>query len=568
MSAPWVVLSVCGILLSVMLAADQPRVEPRVTSVHPSVAQRGGSVPLVVRGAGLAEANAVFLQEAPFTMTVEGHDAEPAPVGPMGKTPKTPIDLLRLRVEIAKDAKPGRYEFRLVTPDGVSNAIPLDVSSDAVQPEPPGPHGAPEQAIALDQLPAVIAGCISKRGETDYFSFEAKAGEPVTFEVFSGVPSGGFDPSITIFEQSGSWFDAKRANRLAFNDEPMWTLGRPTDAQLLHKFEKSGRYLVRVEAFSGLGGPDYTYQLRVRGGESRWDAPAASLDWRERDFARPLAANRLNQLAARGGKAPKEPAVETYRALSADAGETPRFQLPASLEGTLATPGEAHRARFAIDGPRDVAIEVETPAAAPPFFNPVVRLLDATGQEVATNVLAGRGACSGELSKSLQAKTVIPLRNPGEYTVEVREAASDLGGADFRYRVHVRPQIPHVGQVDISEDRLNLAPGSAKTVRVMFDREEDFRGAIAVAADSLPPGVQAYAGADFEPDKDPVPFPGKRERYTPRTERAVVVFTASADAAPMERPHMARLLVLPVADGRPGEPLATKEIPVMVVRKP
>jgi hypothetical protein len=76
------------------------------------------------------------------------------------------------------------------------------------------------------------------------------------------------------------------------------------------------------------------------------------------------------------------------------------------------------------------------------------------------------------------------------------------------------------------------------------------------------------AGADFEPDRDPIPFPGRRERYTPRSERAVVVFTAAPDAAPMQHPVLARILVLPVADGKPGEPLASKEIPVMVVKKP
>ena len=43
---------------------------------------------------------------------------------------------------------------------------------------------------------------------------------------------------------------------------------------------------------------------------------------------------------------------------------------------------------------------------------------------------------------------------------------------------------------------------------MVFDREEDYRGALTVAAESLPPGVSAAVGADFEPDKDPPPRSG------------------------------------------------------------
>ena len=126
-------------------------------------------------------------------------------------------------------------------------------------------------------------------------------------------------------------------------------------------------------------------------------------------------------------------------------------------------------------------------------------MLDKAGQEVATSVSVGRGACNGQMSKSIQAKTILALRDPGDYTVEIRDTTSDLAGPAFQYRVQIRPQIPHVGQVKIDEDHINLIPGNAKTVRVVFDREEDYSGAVAVSVESLPPGVEALAGADFEP---------------------------------------------------------------------
>ena len=72
---------------------------------------------------------------------------------------------------------------------------------------------------------------------------------------------------------------------------------------------------------------------------------------------RRLDAVRLDQLAKRGGKEGKQPPVETYRA----GPEAAVFKLPGTLEGALAAPGTTHRARFHLDSPTDVAIEIETP---------------------------------------------------------------------------------------------------------------------------------------------------------------------------------------------------------------
>ncbi|HUQ90808.1 MAG TPA: hypothetical protein VM120_03935 [Bryobacteraceae bacterium] len=557
--------------------APDPRVEPVVLSIHPFTGQRGATFSATVRGTGLKGAKAAFVTAgAPVTITTESVEPEPA-AEPKGGKSKAPIDLVRLRIEIAADSKAGRYPFRLVTPYGVSNALPLHVTDLPIAAEPAGTHDSPESAIAVSAVPTIFNGRISQRGETDYYSFQAKAGQTLTFQVISGLPQiaapgsaatiANFDPSLTLYEGGGSWFDASRLKRIAYNDEPVWVFGRVTDAHMQHRFERSGMYFMRIEAFAGQGGPDYGYQLKIVDGAVPQDLPVTEKSWDERGFTRTLSANRLNELAARGGKRPDQTSIETYRAQPVPAAEAPIFKLPGTLDGMLVQPGETHRARFQIDSPRDIAIEVQTPSAAPPYFNPVVRLLNAAGNEVATNIFAGRGACNGALSKSLQTKAIVPLRETGVYTLEVRDATADFGGEAFRYRVQVRPAIPHVGEIRIDTDHINLAPEEAKTIRVVFDREEDYRGAVAVMAELLPVGVQALTGADFEPEKDPPSTVGKRERYTPRTERTVVVLTAASDAAATMQPQIARIVVRPVVDGKLGEPLATKSIPIMVLPK-
>src|SRR5258706_2105949 len=444
-------------------AVDAPG-DPKLISVHPFTGQRGAALTVTVRGNSLRGATAVILENAPFTAIIEG--AEPA----SDKTGKTPVDIIRLRIQVDANATPGRYPLRLVTPAGISNALGFHILNLPVVAEPAGSHETPDTAISVDKLPAVFNGRIERRGESDYYAFDVKAGQTLTFEAISGLSSigapggnaAGFDPSLSICEPSGSWFDPKRINRVAFNDEPLWVIGRLTDAYLVHTFAKAGHYLLRIEAFSGQGGPDYSYQLKILPGEAPQDQSPAAESWDERVFPRRLSANRLNELAGRGGKPLTQKSIETYRAAGAEDNNIPLFKLPGTLEGGLGRPGEAHRARFHLDGPQDIALEIETPAAAPPLFNPIVRVLDRAGQEVATNVFVGRGACNGEMNKAIQAKTIIALRDPGDYTVEIRDTTSDLADQDFRSRVLVCSQIRHVGQGKIEEEPITLAPGNAK----------------------------------------------------------------------------------------------------------
>ena len=575
MRALWVAV---GVVWSVAAGA-QPREEPRAISIHPFTGQRGTTFIATVRGSGLTGAKAASIGNAPFRIAVEAIDAEPPGESSSGK--KGRIDLVKLRVDVAPDAKPGRYPIRLIASNGVSNALPLEIVDLPVVPEPAGDHETQESAVSIARLPVAYAGRLGRRGEADYYSFHAEAGQVFTFEAISGFPQiaaagsaatvPNFDPALTIYEPSGSWFDSTRLNRIAYNDEPVWVFGQPTDAYLVHRFVKAGDYLLRVEAFAGQGGPDYSYELKVAPGalpQTRETGGRGGFD--ERGWTRRLDESRLGQLAKRGGKDSPQLSVEASRAVETyRAGTEPvAFKIPGALEGILAQPGETHRAGFHLDKPADIAIEVATPAVAPPYFNPIVRLLNSGGQEVASNVFAGRGACTGEMTKSIQSKTILQLRDTGDYTLEIRDATADLGGADFQYRVLVRPQSPHVGQIRADADTINLAQGEAKPVRVVFDREEDYRGAVTLTAESLPPGVQALPGADFEPDRDAPPAIGKRERYAPRADRVVVVLSAASDAAVSPEPRNIRLVARPLVDGKPGEVLWSKTIPMMVLAKP
>src|SRR5258708_17494762 len=124
-----------------------------------------------------------------------------------------------------------------------------------------------------------------------------------------------------------------------------------------------------MEASSGQGGPDYSYQLKTLPGEAPQDQAPAAEGWEERTFSRRLSANRLNELAERGGKAQNQKSIETYRA----AGEV--FAIPGTLEGGLALPGESHPPRSHLAGPQLIALEIETRPPDPPLFTRTVSIL-------------------------------------------------------------------------------------------------------------------------------------------------------------------------------------------------
>jgi hypothetical protein len=535
-----------------ILIAAGVRAEPKITSVYPAALARGASIEATVRGSDLAAARALVFDRPGVSAAALAVE----------KAAEEKQELFRIRLTVAADAAPGRREFRVLTPKGVSNAIPLHVVDEPVIDE--------AQAVdSLKRFPVVINGRISEPGETDAFWIDTTAGETLSFEAAPEMP--GLDPSLSLYEPSGSWFDPERLNLVAANDEPLYFPGLSLDARLVHRFQRAGKYRLKVLAFSGQGGADYVYRLRI----SRGEAPVPDLhppiktDWEERRFTRRLSADRMDVLARRGGAVPKSVRAETYRAVAEGSTPVPVATAPASIEGRIAKPGETHVIRLRVEQAQDLAIEVETPEATMPRFNPVVRMMEPGGGEMATNVYTKLNNNGLYMMKMIQAKTTVSLRAPGEYTLQIRDITTDCAGKDFAYRVLVRPQVPHAGKIEITQDRFNLEAGATKPVTITVDREEGFAGYLAASVEGLPAGVTAVTALENPPERPPLPNGGKLERYTPKEQRVAILLVAAEDAPPTDLPVSVRVVVRVAGDGRLSEPIAMREIPLMVIpRKP
>ena len=271
------------------------------------------------------------------------------------------------------------------------------------------------------------------------------------------------------------------------------------------RLRQPGLYLLEVGSFYNLGGAEFSYQLRVTpNGPAAPQRPPVTANgsgpgpWRERSFSRPIRADHIRRILARtvesgnragaatagdGGPLRKEESDSGPTAFSIvreqepndSGGPTPAATLPFLVEGAIDQPGDVDRlVSFRVQPGQKLGFELETPEATLPDFNPRWAVLDDAGRVVLGNVYRRVVRQALSYSKTIEPKTIHTFLRGGTYTLRIRDATQRNGASDFRYRLLVRPQIPHAGELKVQEDRLNLVPGEAGKLTVTTGQEEGF----------------------------------------------------------------------------------------------
>ena len=588
--------------LNSFLVAQKPSVtrEPQLVSVFPIGGQQGMSFDVEVRGQSLEGAYGVWFDcenlKAEIKRIEEIELDEANPQEPKDKT-ATQGYRVWVRVEVVPTSPVGGHSFRLLSAGGVSNPLTLRVYAEPVVAEVGVPHQLPGDAQTL-RFPGVVSGRISKMGEVDLYAVDTLAGQELLFEALAG--SAVLDPYLTLYESTGSWFDSHRPTRLAFDDEPRFQK-KTTNARLTYRFNRKGRYLIAVGTFDGRGGLDYCYQLRIvplahsiSSEIERESFPKLAhrepQDWREREFGRNLEAERLQILSSRTVRIPNKDkamtgggsvgSLSSNRLTSYESHEdgdssasvpivtrlrekepndtfsqASEVSVPVTIEGTIEHPKDVDFFKFRVKAGERLAFEIETPNAVPPQFNPRLAISDTDGNVILTNIY----------KTTLEPKTVYTFERAGEYCLQIRDLTFRYGGPDFIYRVLIRPQIAHMGEVKISDDRINLRRGEAKKLSVVTEQEEGFDGEIALAVENLPPGVQSFPATEVEPDRVLPQEDLKKQWFVPKRQRATIVLLTSKEAPLTTQPWFACVTARPIVQGKPGMPVSSRQIPLMVV---
>ncbi len=584
---------ILGLTSSLFATEEAARSDPELTSLFPVAGQRGTVVEAEIRGHRLAGAYGVWLRSDGLKARIKRVDVVESDTSQYRKEAtgsrgektqgKPPIYRVALRIAVDHATPRGIYPIRLISPRGLSNGLSFRVVDGTVLRETQASHQTVQQAQPVP-LPTTVCGTISAPGEVDYYSLDAAMGQRIDLEL---ALVEGFKSQLILYRPTGSWFDQNRPTRLLFDDQ-LSTDITPIEPRMSFTVPQTGRYALRVSSLFGKGSPDASYQLRLSLREKSMapkrdlqDEPAS---WQERTFTRKLENRWIATLRSRT----VETAEYSSQSAKASLAMIPRsipenepndsveqalqISVPSIVEGRIGQPADIDNFRFQVEAGQKLAFEVETPAARPPHFNPRFGIVDAQDRELFSNVhrrisLYNNNAKPHVYFKRVEPKVIYTFDAGGDFVLQVRDITSRYGNADYVYRVLVRPQIAHVGGVELDEsDRINLIPGEARKLTISASHEEGFKGDVSFAITGLPPGVEAFPAVQVSDSQEPMDVAVSPEMVEPKIQKSAIILLAETDTPPTRFPMNLRLHFRPIVEGRSGPKVLVQQIPLMVLK--
>ncbi len=212
---------------------------PRVEHVLPAGIRRGVEQEVRLTGANLGGVTRVFLDD-----------------GVEGKVIDATASELRFRIAAPASLAEGKHWLHAVSGAGEFPMPAAVVVSDVPEELSAGARRVAPQAV---RTPVAVTGILSRRRQADFFSFAARAGERLAFDVDAMKLGNLLDPAIAIYDSAGK--------QLEFQDEPAPQNGKEPpqlDPYLVHTFEKAGTFTVMIRDSAERGSAGYRYRLAIR----------------------------------------------------------------------------------------------------------------------------------------------------------------------------------------------------------------------------------------------------------------------------------------------------------------
>src|SRR5882724_7553319 len=162
-----------GRRIACLLMAATLQAAPALRDIQPRGAQRGKTFALYLRGEGLTQgAQVKSTLQAAFSQLTLSQD----PLSEFGGMAK-PNTVLPFMVSLKADTPAGFYPIRVVTPDGISNAVLFSVGDlpeveEIESKNPKQPNNFPNEAQKIP-VPSVVNGTL-EGPDVDNFTFIAK----------------------------------------------------------------------------------------------------------------------------------------------------------------------------------------------------------------------------------------------------------------------------------------------------------------------------------------------------------------------------------------------------------
>ncbi len=245
----WFALTVPCVLA---LHAAEPIIPPSLSKIWPVGMERGSTATFTLDGRNLSGAKAVIFDVPGITAKVTRITdlPEEAASGKFSTEAAVPLakkQSASLEITVAKDVPPGVYRFRVRTPLGTTNMVPLAIGSlpEMKKSEKSG-NTARSQPVVL---PATMVGTIAAPGDSDRYDFDGKAGEDVVFEVVASNLGSRLESLLALSNNSGRVL----AEAGRHDNSP--------DAALHYHLSQDGKYTLTISDREGGGGKDDYYRV-------------------------------------------------------------------------------------------------------------------------------------------------------------------------------------------------------------------------------------------------------------------------------------------------------------------
>ena len=467
---------------------------PKLDSIQSTWFQRGTTNEVTVQGDALAGVGEVRITgmgvQGSISVSVSTNFSLEGANGGLVATAPSNAKSAMVRLVIHRDAPPGPREVRVLGPNGISNPLTLQISDLPEIAETKG-NGSLKDAQLLT-LPVAVSGIIDKAATSDWYRFQAKAGEKLIFDVQAnrnGIP---LDPTLILSDSAGK------------------ELARSEDAHGLDPWleftpSADGEYWVQIHDLRFQGGGDYRYRL-VAGilpyldqvfpfGGRRGNSMDLTLRGRNLEGAEkmtlkiaadaPLGRQDIRARTARGYSNPlpfeATDLPDVFESEPNNGKEKANMVGgPASIHGRIGEKGDVDWYRIRSGTDQRWVLEVRARTYGSPL-DALLILSDANGA-----VLQQNDDASGP-----DARIEFDAKKDTDYLVSIRDL-TERGGDRFGYRLTLQPP----GAVQDYAVRANLARArvyrdGVTAIRCEVERRNGFNGVVRFQARDLPVGVES-----------------------------------------------------------------------------
>jgi hypothetical protein len=403
----------------------------------------------------------------------------------------------KLKVTVAADAAVGVREFRIATELGISSVGQLVIVDDPVVIE-----AAANNVVAQAQpvaLPCVIAGKIEAVEDVDFYKFEAKEGQTLTFEMLCArIQDKIHDlqkhakPMLTLYDAGG--------RELAANDTYFFA-----DPLLSYTIPKAGTYYLQVRESTYDGDPRWVYAIIATDKPYATHVypmagnPGQKLDLEPIGSAKLVQAKtpfvvpkdlgiREIQLDVKGVKT--NPATFIVSALpqcleqdgNDDPAKATRVTLPAGINGRIEKRRDMDHFVFKATKGKVVRFELKARRFGTLLNSSLHGVLDVMNVKGAT-------IASSDVTHGQEAAVSFTPPSDEDFIVRVRDLNSK-GGESFVYYLEADHPLPDF-TLRCDPDKAMIGPGSSAAWYVHVNRLNGFTGAVKVEIKGLPKDITA-----------------------------------------------------------------------------